>query len=56
MGMLHESKLDANLHETSEAYLEPLQISNILPLTVFAKSSILDVCGGSKYTSGYNYL
>ena len=51
----------------SEAYLEPLQTSKMKklfakivngfkPLTVFAKSSILDVCNGSKYASGYNYL
>ena len=50
----------------SEAYLEPLQtsktelfakiVNGFKLLTVFAKSSILEVCSGSKYASGYNYL
>ena len=42
-------------------YLEPLQpckmklfaktVNDLKPLTIFGKSSILDVCSGSKYAS-----
>ena len=52
------------MKDVIEAYLEPLQTSKLelfakivngfKPLTVFSKSSILDVSSGSKYASGYN--
>ena len=67
METLHESKLNKNLillfgykstWKISEAYLQPLQTSKmeLKDFNQLTKSSILDVCNGSKYTSGYNYL
>ena len=56
---------DESARQISETYLESMQTSKVELftkrvngfkwLTVFAKTSILDICSGSKHASGYNY-
>ena len=53
-------------HAISEVNLEPCQtlgmkfsekiVNSFKPLTIFIKSSILDVWRGSKYASGFVYI